>query len=183
VVGGGATWDTTQNHVSSPGLLNQMTVLFDLLAEQGTGLLITLDEIHQRERDELRELATTVQHLFREGYEVAFVGAGLPSALSVALSDEVPTFLHRADRYHLGRVSPRGRESTRRARSSSGHVRQVPQKVRCGPKSRGAGCAYCSAPGRSTNGSRTTSTSSSNGVRSPAVAASSAASTKWLRGM
>jgi len=105
VVGGGATWDTTQNHVSSPGLRNQMTVLCDLLAEQGTGLLITLDEIHQRQRDELRELATTVQHLFREGREIAFVGAGLPSAVSVVLSDEVLTFLRRADRYHLGRVS------------------------------------------------------------------------------
>jgi hypothetical protein len=105
VVGGGATWDTTQNHVSAPGLRNQMTLLCDLLAEQGTGLLVTLDEIHQRQRDELRELATTVQHLFREGREMAFVGAGLPSAVSEVLSDEVLTFLRRADRYHLGRVS------------------------------------------------------------------------------
>ena len=105
VVGVGATWDTTQNHVIAPGLRNQMTRLCDLLAEQGTGLLITLDEIHQRQRGELRELATTVQHLFREGREPAFVGAGLPSAVSGVLSDEVLTFLRRADRYHLGRVS------------------------------------------------------------------------------
>ena len=80
VVGGGATWDTTQSHDSSPGLRNQMTSLCDLLAANGTGLLLTLDEIHQKQRDELRELATTVQHLFREGREIAFVGAGLPSA-------------------------------------------------------------------------------------------------------
>ena len=105
VVGGGATWDTTQSHVSSPGLRNQMTSLCDLLAANGMGLLLTLDEIHQKQRDELRELATTVQHLFREGREVAFVGAGLPSAVSEVLSDEVLTFLRRADRYHLGRVS------------------------------------------------------------------------------
>lgn len=82
-----------------------MTLLCDLLAQQGTGLLITLDEIHQRQRDELRELATTIQHLFREGRELAFAGAGLPSALHEVLSDEVLTFLRRADRYHLGRVS------------------------------------------------------------------------------
>ena len=105
VVGGGATWDTTQSHVSSPGLRNQMTSLCDLLAANGMGLLLTLDEIHQKQRDELRELATTVQHLFREGREIAFVGAGLPSAVSEVLSDEVLTFLRRADRYHLGRVS------------------------------------------------------------------------------
>ncbi|MEI2699431.1 MAG: hypothetical protein V9E94_14215 [Microthrixaceae bacterium] len=84
-----------------------MTSLCDLLAANGTGLLLTLDEIHQKQRDELRELATTVQHLFREGREIAFVGAGLPSAVSEVLSDEVLTFLRRADRYHLGRVSSR----------------------------------------------------------------------------
>lgn len=76
VVGGGATWDTTQRHVSAAGLRNQVTALCDLLAANGTGLLITLDEIHQRQRGELRELATTVQHLFREGREALFRPAG-----------------------------------------------------------------------------------------------------------
>lgn len=104
MVGGGVTWDTTQNHLSTPGLRNQLTALCDLLADRETGLLLTLDEIHLKQRDELRELCTTVQHLFRENRGIAFVGAGLPSAVSGLLSDEVLTFLRRADRYHLGRI-------------------------------------------------------------------------------
>ena len=36
-----------------------------------------------------------------------FVGAGLSSAVSDLLNDEVLTFLRRADRHHLGSVSSR----------------------------------------------------------------------------
>jgi len=104
IVGGGATWDTTEAHNSIAGLRNQMTLLLDLLGERDTGLLLTLDEIHHKHRDELRELATTLQHLLREERNVAFVGAGLPAAVSEVLSDDVLTFLRRADRYHLGPV-------------------------------------------------------------------------------
>jgi hypothetical protein len=45
--------------------------LTDLLAERGTGLLLTLDEIHQKQVEELREVATAVQHAFREDRELA----------------------------------------------------------------------------------------------------------------
>jgi hypothetical protein len=50
---------------------------------------------------DLRELGTTIQHAFRDRREAAFVGAGLPSAVNDLLSDEVSTFLRRADRRHL----------------------------------------------------------------------------------
>ncbi|MFC6706552.1 hypothetical protein [Flexivirga alba] len=55
---------------------------------------------------DLRELGTTIQHAFREQRNVAFVGAGLPSAVEELLSDEVSTFLRRAGRRHLRTVSP-----------------------------------------------------------------------------
>jgi hypothetical protein len=93
---GGATWSVVEAHLVSAGLRNQVTLLTDLLAENGTGLLITLDEIHRNQIGELRELATTVQHAFREEREVAFVGAGLASAVSDVANDEVLTFLRRA---------------------------------------------------------------------------------------
>jgi hypothetical protein len=67
-------------------------------------LLITLDEIHQNQITELRELATTVQHAFREGRELAFVGAGSTTAISDVVNDDVLTFLRRAERHHLGAV-------------------------------------------------------------------------------
>ena len=57
------------------------------------GCLSPLDEIHKTQMPELRELATTVQHTFREERDLTFVGAGL---------HEVLTFLRRAERHQLG---------------------------------------------------------------------------------
>lgn len=101
---GGATWDTLESHVVEAGLRNQIELLTDLLVEHETGLLITLDEIHQKQIAELRDLATAVQHAFREDRELAFVGAGLLSSISDVVNDNVLTFLRRADRHHLGSV-------------------------------------------------------------------------------
>jgi hypothetical protein len=104
---GGLTWNTSQSHESEATLRSQIELITDLLAEHETGLLITLDEIHQNQIAELRQLATTVQHAFREERALAFVGAGLASAVSDVVNDEVLTFLRRAERHALGSV---GRE-------------------------------------------------------------------------
>lgn len=103
---GALAWETIEAHVVSMGLRTQLELLTDVLAQHETGVLITLDEIHQNRIDELRELATTVQHAFREDRDVAFAGAGLASAISDVLSDDVLTFLRRADRHALGSVPP-----------------------------------------------------------------------------
>lgn len=63
---GRVDWDTADRHIVQAGLRNQLEVLTELLAAHGTGVLITLDEIHQNQLVELRELATTVQHAFRK---------------------------------------------------------------------------------------------------------------------
>jgi hypothetical protein len=102
---GGATWEASEAHDVSPALRTQLTAACDLLTANGTGLLLTLDEIHHQVVPELREVATVLQHLVREEREIAFVGAGLPSAVSAVLNDDVLTFLRRADRHSLGRVA------------------------------------------------------------------------------
>lgn len=101
---GGITWDSSNAHVVAAGLRNQLELLCDLLAGHDTGLLITLDEIHHRQTGELRDFFTALQHLIRDGREIAFAAAGLPSEVSDLLSDEVLTFLRRADRHVLGAV-------------------------------------------------------------------------------
>ncbi|MEO8750820.1 MAG: ATP-binding protein [Allobranchiibius sp.] len=101
---GSIAWDTIETHVIQAGLRNQIELLTDLLLEHGTGVLITLDEIHQNQVEELREIATTVQHAFREGRELAFAGAGLAASISNVTNDNVLTFLRRAERYTLGSV-------------------------------------------------------------------------------
>lgn len=102
---GALTWSATESHVPQATLRSQVEAITDLLAENGTGLLVTLDEIHHNQIGELRELATTVQHAFREGRELAFVGAGRSAAVTDVVNDEVLTFLRRAERHHLGSVA------------------------------------------------------------------------------
>lgn len=72
-----------------------------LLDARETGLAITLDEIHGADRDELAQLAASVQHFIRAGLPVALVFAGLPAAVSDLLDEGVATFLRRADRIDL----------------------------------------------------------------------------------
>ncbi len=102
---GAVTWERIEAHVVSAGLRSQLEMLADLLAEHDAGVLITLDEIHRNQIEELRELATSVQHAFREDRQVAFVAAGLAASVSDVLNDDVLTFLRRAERHTLGTVS------------------------------------------------------------------------------
>lgn len=79
--------------------------LLRLVDAQGTGLAITLDEIHGADRDELAHLAASVQHFIRAGLPIAFVFAGLPASVSDLLNEGVATFLRRADRIDLHAAS------------------------------------------------------------------------------
>jgi hypothetical protein len=101
---GGVQWRSADTHVITAGLRNQLELACDLLERNGTGLLITLDEVHLRHTDEQRDFFVTVQHLFRNDRELAIAAAGLPSAVSSLLNDDVLTFLRRASRHTLGRV-------------------------------------------------------------------------------
>jgi len=108
----GISWMAENIHRAVPGLRNQLFLLADLLAENRTGVLISIDEVHRDPRQELEELTATVQHAFREEREIAFVAAGLPSAVSDILRDPLLTFLRRADRHPLTTVDD---EDVRRA--------------------------------------------------------------------
>lgn len=79
--------------------------LLRLLAQRGTGLVITVDEIHAADRAELSRLAADVQHFIREGLPIGLIFAGLPAAVSDLLNEGVATFLRRADRIDLHAAS------------------------------------------------------------------------------
>lgn len=93
---------------SSPGgLRTQLEALTDTLATHGTGILITVDEVHARTaRDDVEQLCAVVQHAFREERDVAFAAAGLPAAVQDLLTADVSTFLRRARRFVLEPLSP-----------------------------------------------------------------------------
>ena len=85
------------------------SVLTDLgarLASERSGLLITLDELQGGEPPELREFATTLQHVTRrEELPIALVAAGLPSIDDTVLQDSAITFLQRCSRHEIGELS------------------------------------------------------------------------------
>ena len=68
-------------------------------------LLITLDELQAASLAEMRDMSVVLQHAVREGRNLAFCAAGLPTSLDALLADKGVTFIRRADRHVLGAVS------------------------------------------------------------------------------
>jgi type II secretory pathway predicted ATPase ExeA len=104
---GSISWATEEQYARVLGLRGRLTRLVDIVQQQGTGVFITVDEVHGSTPHELRELATIVQHTVREDRNLAFAVAGLPAAMSeVLVNDPVLTFLRRSERFTLGTVDP-----------------------------------------------------------------------------
>ncbi|WP_127129541.1 AAA family ATPase [Georgenia sp. SYP-B2076] len=101
-VGGGLTFAPPPEVVVD--FRGQLGKLLDLLEPHGTGLMLAVDEVHRKSIDDLRALATTYQLLTSEGRNVALAMAGLPSSVSDLLSDDILTFLRRANREVLDDV-------------------------------------------------------------------------------
>ncbi len=84
--------------------------LAETAAAQGGGLLVTLDELHSGERDEVRRIAGDFQHTAeREGLPIGLLGAALPEIQYTVLEDRKLTFFHRAT---LRRLQPLAAEQS-----------------------------------------------------------------------
>ncbi|MDQ0029383.1 hypothetical protein [Arthrobacter bambusae] len=64
-------------------------------------MIITVDEIHAANCNEISQLAASVQHFIQDRLPVGLVFAGLPAAVSDLLNEGVATFLRRADKIDL----------------------------------------------------------------------------------
>ena len=82
------------------GFRVKLSLLCDKLAESGKGILILVDEV-QSSSEAMRQLAITYQHLVGDGKNIAMCMAGLPSAISHVINDDVLTFLNRARKIRL----------------------------------------------------------------------------------
>ena len=84
-------------------LSNVLAALTAHLEATGKGLLVTVDELHAGNTDELRMLGIVIQDVTRVGkLPMAFVGAGLPILEDTLLADTNVTFLQRCARYEMG---------------------------------------------------------------------------------
>ncbi|MDR0432592.1 MAG: ATP-binding protein [Bifidobacteriaceae bacterium] len=100
----GATKETTARYEVTPSFRSLLERLAEVQMERGSGVLVSVDEAHRAVVDDLREIAQGVQHAFRTNLDVAFVAAGLPSAVDALLNVDAMTFLRRAERFALGAV-------------------------------------------------------------------------------
>jgi len=104
-IGLGATYDP--NADLSRRLANVLRGLTAHLRASGTGLLVTVDELHAGDTDELRMLGIVIQEVTRVGQlPMAFIGAGLPILEDTLLADTNVTFLQRCARYEVGFLEP-----------------------------------------------------------------------------
>ncbi|MCY3561202.1 MAG: AAA family ATPase [bacterium] len=91
----------------APGLEAALAALGDLLAERGAGLLVTVDEMHVSEIDEIRQFGNVFQLVSRRAERpVAFVGAALPELEGRLLSGDASTFLQRCVRHEIANLRP-----------------------------------------------------------------------------
>ncbi|MGV0867714.1 ATP-binding protein [Corynebacterium kalidii] len=83
-----------------PTLESRLRDLLSLMS--GTGVLITVDEIQDADRNALSRLAATYQNLIRDDLEVSLAMAGLTHGVETLLDLPGTTFMRRAHRYDLG---------------------------------------------------------------------------------
>lgn len=70
----------------------------------GSGLLITIDDVHEAAAEDLRALASRLQDVLSGRPNAGLVLAGLPSSVDGLLHDDALKFLRRADPVELGSV-------------------------------------------------------------------------------
>jgi hypothetical protein len=100
-VGGSVSRDVTPAHPIKPSFRSELEELAQAMTEHGAGVFVSLDEVQRGSVDDLREIFHAIQHCFRQGLQVAFVAAGLPSAINAILNDDVLTYLRRSQRHAL----------------------------------------------------------------------------------
>lgn len=85
------------------GFRVKLGLLCDELAKHRKGVLLLVDEVTSN-TPQMRELATSYQHLVGEGKNIAIAMAGLPTSISNVLNDDVLTFLNRSHKVTLGPI-------------------------------------------------------------------------------
>lgn len=89
------------------GTRRLLSTLADHAGENGSAVLLSLDEIHSGEREELRRLSADLQHITKsEGRRLAFLGAGLPEMKHTLLQDKRMTFFRRCHRMDMPPLLP-----------------------------------------------------------------------------
>ena len=95
----GANWEEIPAPQQQWSLGRRLETLAEWASEQGSAVLLTVDEMHAIDREEARRLAADIQSITKiDGLPLAFIGAGLPEMAYTVLADKKMTFFHRCHR-------------------------------------------------------------------------------------
>jgi len=97
---------TRKNRHEEHGFRYWLTDILSALKKKNIPIVFLIDEVHN-DTAEMREFATTYQHLVRENMDVMLLMAGLPSSVQDILNDKVLTFLRRSHRVQLENIDVR----------------------------------------------------------------------------
>jgi len=97
---------TRKNRHEEHGFRYWLTEILESLKNKKIPTVFLIDEVHN-ETAEMREFATTYQHMVRENMDVALLMAGLPGSVQDILNDKVLTFLRRSNRVYLENIDVR----------------------------------------------------------------------------
>ena len=101
----GANWEKMPAPQQQWSLGRRLEALSEWASEQGSAVLLTVDEMHAADREEARRLAADIQSITKiDGLPLAFVGAGLPEMADTVLADRKMTFFHRCHRDRMPRT-------------------------------------------------------------------------------
>ncbi|WP_181273080.1 ATP-binding protein [Brevibacterium oceani] len=106
--GGSVNTESENTAPVTPDFHHQLIRTLEILDDHGTGLLLTLDEVHRSHLEELQEVADALSTAVADGAPFAFAAAGLPETINGLVNDDVSTFLRRAERVNLGNLSSAG---------------------------------------------------------------------------
>lgn len=113
--GGSVNTETENTAPVTPDFQHQLMRTLEILDEHGTGLLLTLDEVHRSQLGELQEVTDALSTAVADGAPFAFAAAGLPETINGLVNEDVSTFLRRAERVNLGNLSAEGAAAGLRA--------------------------------------------------------------------
>jgi hypothetical protein len=101
----GVDFKVTPPAASPSRLRDVLTDLAQLLAANGTGLLITIDQFHTADTDEVRAFGAVIQHVTRrEQNTIAFAAAALPVLHDELMRGDRSTFLQRCAWHELDTI-------------------------------------------------------------------------------
>lgn len=101
----GSVTTQVEDRDPAPTLLGELRRLAEIAQVHGVGVLITLDELQAARIEDLAQLATAMQDLVRDNFDIAFATAGLTFGVEALLEHPGTTFMRRAQRLELGGLS------------------------------------------------------------------------------